>query len=132
VPERLNFCIPLPLSAKDFSPGDVILVTGWLRKRVLPFGFVHTRILVEVWPAPRLPFKLFVLLPAIAVATIATAPLTRTVAAANEMRDETSSFESRFSEQRLDRAEQPPRSSPQLRVLGRYIRPDTQVDRPGD
>jgi hypothetical protein len=71
--------------------------------------------LAEVSSASRRPFKLFVsFLPAIAVATISAALLTKTVAAANETRDETPSFESRFWEQH--RVEQALQSSPQLKV----------------
>ena len=32
---RGSIVSPYRCSAKDFSPGDVTLVTGWLRKRVL-------------------------------------------------------------------------------------------------
>ncbi len=35
---------PYRCSAKDFSPGDVTLVTGWSRKGSYPPSFVHTRI----------------------------------------------------------------------------------------
>ncbi len=41
---RGSIVSPYRCSAKDFSPGDVTLVTGWSRKGSYPPSFVHTRI----------------------------------------------------------------------------------------
>jgi hypothetical protein len=60
------------------------------------------------WPVPRGPLKLFVRFsPGVAVAMIGTALFAATAIAANETREHSPSFDSRFSGQRPHFAEQP-------------------------